>query len=122
MNQFESVLKAHLDEMAAKDALFAAKYNNPEKSIEDCAKYVIAEVKKRLKSGNNVVSVPDAEVYGMAVHYYQEDSIGKPTETVKAKVIAPPSATKAIRKPRAKAKKAEPKSDELAFEVPLFEI
>ena len=60
---------------AAEDTLFAATYKKPNKNINDCITYILNEVRK---SGCN--GFTDGEIFSMAVHYYDEDSIevGKP--------------------------------------------
>ena len=58
-------------------------YYAGEKDIASCCAYIIGRVKK---SGRN--GFTDPEIYGMAVHYYDEDSI-KVTSAPKAKVTAP---------------------------------
>ena len=81
MNQFEETIKAYLDERAQSDPQFAERYANPKKSIEDCCKYIIGWVKAQKREG-----YADAEIYGQAVHYYDEDNI-KITEVKGAKVV-----------------------------------
>lgn len=68
-----TTIKTYLDSLAATDPLFAAKYANPNKSIEECCKYITGEAYARAKNGVAVIS--DEEVYGMAVHYYDEENI-----------------------------------------------
>lgn len=72
---FKETIKAYLDDMAAYDPTFAERYADPEKNMEDCVTYILNEVEK---SGCN--GFADDEIYGMAVHYYQEKEIeaGKP--------------------------------------------
>ena len=72
---FQDTIKAHLENMAENDPLFAVKYANPSKSVEDCCTYILNQVQK---SGCN--GFEDAEIYGMAVHYWEENEIevGKP--------------------------------------------
>lgn len=67
---FTETIKAYLDQRAASDGLFAIKYSNPEKSIEDCIAYILNEVRK---SGCN--GLCDSEVYGIATHYWEEAEI-----------------------------------------------
>ena len=59
------------------DELFAAKYDNPDKNIDDCVTYILNYVQK---SGCNGFS--DGEIYGQAIHYYDENEIevGKPIQ------------------------------------------
>ena len=72
---FKKVIKAYLDDRAAHDALFAKSYTKEKKNIDDCITYILNYVKK---SGCN--GFDDDEIFGLAVHYYDEDDIdvGKP--------------------------------------------
>lgn len=72
---FQDTIKAYLETMAENDALFAVKYANPSKSVSDCCTFIINQVQK---SGCN--GFADEEIFGMAVHYYEENEIevGKP--------------------------------------------
>jgi hypothetical protein len=81
MNQFEQTIKQYLDERAQSDPQFAEKYANPKKSIEECCKYIIGWVKAQKREG-----YADAEIYGQAVHYYDEDNV-KITKVQGAKVV-----------------------------------
>lgn len=73
MATIQTAIKQYLDNRAATDELFAAKYNNPQKSIQECCQYITGEAYARAEGGTAVIS--DEEVYGMAVHYYDEDNI-----------------------------------------------
>ena len=68
-----TAIKTYLDNRAATDNLFAKKYANPKKSIKECCEYITGEAYARAKNGMAVIS--DEEVYGMAVHYYDEENI-----------------------------------------------
>ncbi|NLO71989.1 MAG: PcfK-like protein [Porphyromonadaceae bacterium] len=68
--QFKKTIKAYLDKRASGDELFAPKYANEKKNIDDCITYILNTVQK---SGCN--GFHDDEIYGMAVHYYDEESI-----------------------------------------------
>ena len=85
MNSFEQAIKTYLDNRAKTDELFAKTYAKPNKSVEECCKYILQEARKR----GNAVAMADEEVYGMAVHYYDEDSIKVTGATPQAKVTAP---------------------------------
>ena len=67
---FNETIKAYLEERAENDALFAVKFANPSKSVEDCVTYILNQVRR---SGCN--GFTDAEVYGMAIHFYEENEI-----------------------------------------------
>ena len=83
MNTFENTIKAYLDRKAAEDADFKAKYEvalaesgekgKRKKDITACCNYIISEVRKTGRSGFD-----DAEIYGMALHFYDEQEITAP--------------------------------------------
>lgn len=52
------------------DELFAKSYAKPNKSIDECITYILNEVQR---SGCN--GFEDNEIFGMAVHYYDEDNL-----------------------------------------------
>lgn len=67
---FKRTIKAYLDNLAEEDPLFADKYKNDKKNIDDCITYILNTVQKTGCNG-----FTDDEIYGMAVHYYDEESI-----------------------------------------------
>lgn len=69
MNELQDIIKAYLDKRAAEDSQFAEAYKKKGKSIKDCCNYILNQARKR----GNAVAMPDDEVYGLAVHYYDED-------------------------------------------------
>lgn len=73
--QFKKTIKAYLEQRAETDALFAVTYAKPNKNIDDCVTFILNQVKN---SGCN--GFADDEIYSLAVHYYDEDTIdvGKP--------------------------------------------
>lgn len=73
MKKLEQVLKDYLDKLAAQDPQFAIKYANEKKSIHECARYIIGEASAQAVEG--VAGMTDEEMYGMAVHYYDEEKI-----------------------------------------------
>lgn len=72
---FKAAIQNYLEYRAMTDDLFAPRYANPAKNIDDCVTYILNEVQK---SGMN--GFDDDEIYSMAMHYYDEDDIeiGKP--------------------------------------------
>ena len=56
---FKRTIQAYLEERAMEDELFAAKYDNPDKNIDDCVTYILNWVQK---SGCN--GFGDDEIYG----------------------------------------------------------
>jgi len=65
-------------EQNASEAL-AEKINNGTKTMAGCWSYIRGEARK--KAVNNCAVIEDAEVYGWAVHYFEEDDIPEKTET-----------------------------------------
>lgn len=70
-DSFKQAIKTYLDKRAEEDALFAPKYANEKKNIDECCAYIMGEARKK----GNAVAMTDDEVFGLAVHYYDEDSI-----------------------------------------------
>lgn len=68
--QFIAVIKAYLDKRAEQDELFKVTYAKPNKSVEECCRFIIGEVYKA-----NKIGYPNADIFSLAVHYYDEDDI-----------------------------------------------
>lgn len=67
----KEAIKNYLDERARKDELFAKAYAKEGKSIDECFSYILGEARKK----GTQVCMSDEEVFGLAVHYYDEDDI-----------------------------------------------
>lgn len=67
---FKRTIQAYLEERARVDELFAKSYSKQNKNIDDCITFILNEVHK---SGCN--GFEDDEIFGMAVHYYDEDNL-----------------------------------------------
>ena len=67
---FKNTIQAYLVEMATYDTNFAERFADPKKSINNCVTCILNQVQE---SGCN--GFEDDEIYGMAVHYYQEEDI-----------------------------------------------
>lgn len=111
-------------ESNASDVL-AEKINNGSKTLEGCWKFIESQAKKKAK-GQNCVCCTDQEVFGWAVHYFEEDSIKEgekikaPAETVKVT----PTGMKKVQ-PEPKKEKKEPKKEEavqLEGQITLFDF
>ena len=65
----------YLEQRAKEDTLFAKKYRNPAKNIDECVTHILNYLQK---SGGN--GFTDGEIFGQAIHYYEENEIevGKP--------------------------------------------
>jgi len=69
---FKETIKKYLDARSQEDALFAETYSKEGKSLDECCNYILQQVKA---SGRN--GFTDDEIFGIAVHYYDEDDLGK---------------------------------------------
>lgn len=128
VTKFEDAIKAHLDNLAKTDKLFAVTYAKTNKSIEECCKYIYQEVQKQRK-GQNCVGVKDEDVFQLAIHYYDEDDI-KVDSSVKPVVKVASDAPKTKEpeeKPKTKKKSTKKKAkaeddgfEEFSLDIPLF--
>lgn len=80
---FKEVIKAYLDKRAEQDELFAKTYAKQGKSIDECCRYIIQEVQKA-----NRIGWSNAEVFGLAVHYYDEDDIKVSATTPQVDIVS----------------------------------
>lgn len=78
---FKKIIQLYLEAQAINDPLFAPVLAKDNKNIDDCITYILNQVKA---SGCN--GFADEEIFGMAMHYYQEDDV-KPGKSIDAKVI-----------------------------------
>lgn len=147
LTAFEATIKKFLDNFAEEDATFAITYAKKNKSIKECCQYIYQEVGKARKKGAspnaNCVALSDEEVYGLAIHYWDEDSITLDNNVVKPSAVqatptpattpttpaeeAPvPEEKPKTRKPRKpKAEKADVAEEvdpniPIPFEMPIF--
>lgn len=72
---FKMTIEVYLNGRAEQDSLFANTLKKENKNLDDCITYIINQVQ-----ASGCQGFADAEVYNMAVHYYDEDDIkvGKP--------------------------------------------
>ena len=80
--QFKAAIKNFLDALAERDEAFALSYENPAKSIDECIDYILTTVQK-----SGIHGFDDDEIYGMAVHYYEEDKPGEIKRGLGANVV-----------------------------------
>lgn len=95
-DRFKERINKHLQEVGQNDKLFAETLKKPHKSLEGCIKYIYSEVRKTGRCG-----FEDEEIFTMAIHYYDEDSIEE------VKNIQPPKVSHTPDKPKASAKMEE---------------
>lgn len=78
---FKTCIEEYLKGAAKVNSVFAEKLKDPDKNIDDCVTYILNQVKK---SGRN--GFEDTEIFGMAMHYYDEKDI-KPGSRPSAKIV-----------------------------------
>lgn len=109
MTPFENAIKEYLDARAKEDVKFAEKYSDEKKSIEECCRFILVEMRKKAKSG--MYGATDAEVFGLAVHYYDEEDI-KVEKNVSAEVVISREMTEEEKQQLDKSKEARKKTAE----------
>ena len=67
---FKQTIKTYLDERAKNDELFAVSYAKENKNMDDCATFILNQVKR-----SKCMGLTDEEVYSLAVHFFDEDDI-----------------------------------------------
>lgn len=73
MEHFEIAIKSYLEEKAKTDSVLAEKLKNSNKSISECCNYIISEVKKKITG--QWAACTDDEVFGLTIHYWDEENI-----------------------------------------------
>lgn len=75
--QFKATIQEYLEYRASTDELFAPRYADPKKNIEDCCTYIIGKVKE-----SGCCGFDDDTIYSWAMDYYDEDDreIGRPID------------------------------------------
>ena len=88
--------------------VLAAKINSGKKTMSGCWEYIKNEARK--KAVNGCACIEDAEVFGWAVHFFEEDAISE-TAPKAAKADTKPKSKKEVKKaaPAMKEKKQEKK-------------
>ena len=112
MSKQESIkdaIKSYLDERARTDELFARSYAKKNKSIDECFAYIMGEALKNsiaIASGAKGCAMDNDVVYGMAVHYYDEDDIkvNKLPSNVRASTTTPAKPVKLTEEDEKKAR------------------
>ena len=116
-----SAQKIVLDYLEANASeVLAEKIKTGNKTLGQCWTYIVKQAQKQ-KEGN-CACIPDVEVFGWAIHFFEEDSL---TEKETAKPSAKVEVKKAEPKPKAEPKKkAEPKhtDDMLPGQMTIFDL
>lgn len=110
MNTFENIIKEYIEKACQTDEVLAGKYEKSGKDIMGCCKYIKSQARKKAQNGCAVIA--DAEVYGWAIHYFDEEMTAPKEEVdckvettadpnvVRARVEIPKPAPKPVVKPK----------------------
>ena len=79
---FKKVIQDYLQARGEQDSLFAETLKKEGKNIDDCVTYILNTVQNSGQQG-----FTDAEVFGMAVHYYDENDIKVEQPIANARVV-----------------------------------
>lgn len=88
-SNFKDRIQSYLNDKAQKDPLFAEELKKPNKNIDGCLAY-ICDTARKMAEKNDIrdgIGFDDGEVFAIAVHYYDEDSIKTPKDTQGVKVV-----------------------------------
>ena len=110
-NQPQALILAYLEQNTSES--LAERINQGSHTLQDCFDYIRNEARKQ--AVNNVAAIEDRQVYGWAVHYFEED--GNPgdapkVETPTAYNVTGPKPVRIVRE----AKKEDPKPEQLKKE------
>lgn len=127
LTSFETSIENFLNNLSNEDESFAKKYAKPNKSISECCKYIYQQVEKNRKDNARCVGCSSDEIFGLAIHYYDEDDIKVDGPKVPVKEVqqisSSPTSTKQPKESKKRAKSKEkvvdPDIPEL-LEIPLF--
>ncbi|MDE6860917.1 MAG: PcfK-like family protein [Duncaniella sp.] len=83
LDSAKEAIRLHLENRAKDDAQVAVSYAKEGKNIDECFRYILSEARKR----GSAVCMTDEEVFGLAVHYYDEDDIKVPASVAGANAV-----------------------------------
>ena len=120
-NRNEELVLEHLKNTVTD--ILAEKINTGKKTLAGCWNFIVGEAKKKAVQG--CAAIEDKEVFGWAVHYFEEDSIEecKTAPAVKTANTAKPKAEKKaipVTEPKAEPKPKSKKADE--GQISLFDL
>lgn len=130
---FKEIIQKYLEDFASKDEAFAAKFANEKKSIDGCIKYIENKVIEKRKNNEKCLAFEGSEIYGIALHYYDEEDVEVKQTDVKVEVACSPSPETTAKKRSSRKKKADEAkvvdlnglavtidSDDTDIEFPMF--
>lgn len=116
----EKIVAEYIDANASD--ILVEKINKSDKGMSDCWSFIVKQAKE--KAGKNrAVGVADIEVFGWAIHYFEEDSIKKgDTPKIEAKVETTKEPIKIVKVEKKPKEEKKPKDDMLPGQMTIFEL
>lgn len=71
---FEQRIAQFLDEQCAQDIAFAEKVHSTTRTVKDCCAWIVEELARQFQQ-NKRYGYDDSEIYGMALHFYDEPKL-----------------------------------------------
>ena len=121
MNELKTYIEMLIKQQSEKDAEFKALLSKPNKSVEECAKFLQGEAYKEAKKGKGTcrcVRWSDETMTGQIIHYYQEDNIK--TEQLPEEVKTEPKKAEPAKAVKLKRKVTIKKKSSNCQELSLF--
>ena len=102
LTKTEELILKYIDANASEE--LKKKIESSEKDIKDCVSWIAESVRERAVNG--CAAVADDEVYGLAIHYFEEDDIKKLEERQDyPKTVYEKKVEKAVKEEKKKAQK-----------------
>lgn len=111
------IILDYLEENAS-DVL-AQKIHDGKKTMDDCWKFIY-ECARKAAAGKNSYGCTDQEVFGWAIHFFEEDSIK--TEDIVKNKPAKAEKPKEVKKAAEQKKKPEEKKEDLPGQMTIFNL
>ena len=111
------IILDYLEENAS-DVL-AQKIHNGKKTMDDCWKFIYECARKAAK-GKGSYGCADQEVFGWAIHFFEEDSIK--AEDIVKDVPVKSEKPKEVKKAAEQKKKPEEKKEDLPGQMTIFDL
>ena len=116
MDELKSYIEMLIKQQSEKDAEFRALLSKPNKSVEECAKFLQGEAYKEAQKGKGTcrcVGWSDETMTGQIIHYYQEDNIK--TESTEVKTEPKKAETVKLKRKVTIKEKSSPQCQELSL-------
>lgn len=116
-DDFKNIIKSYLDSYSLQDKVFASRYSNSKKNIEECCNYIVNKV---MATGRN--GFTDDEVFKMARDYYVDEVDKKDLASRNVRIITNHHVDKVENQPSKKASAKKEKANPTCEQLSLFDF